>query len=108
MRPKLSKYDLGLIKAALRRALSRSDLAKVVENRFKVEYTSDKNPRCKKWSRCASCHEITPTWKTQKDHLDPVVPITVKLEDMDPHGCLTGYGAVYRQLSKYYVNPATS
>lgn len=86
--PKLSKHDLNLIKGALRRAFARSDVHKAAKANNRIEHSSPKNPRCEKWSWCSTCGVVTPDWRTDLDHIDPVQPVDKVLEDMTPYELL--------------------
>lgn len=78
---KINKYltdqDLNRIKGALRRVFARSEHANAVSREYAVKHMDDTRPRCKKWSWCASCGQVIPTWTTELDHKEPVVPIQV-------------------------------
>lgn len=78
----MTPKDKNAIKGALRRAFSRSDLHRQVEDLYRIEHQNPNQPRCKKWSWCANCGQVIPTWKTQVDHLFPVVPLDKTYLDM--------------------------
>lgn len=78
-----SAKDRNLIKSALRRAFTRSDIYRGVAAAARVPHYDPDSPRCLKYSKCAVCLKIEKTWKTEVDHLDPVVPVTKTLEQMD-------------------------
>lgn len=71
-----------MIKGALRRAFSRSDLHKEASLKNRIEHYDPNRPRCLKYSWCNSCGEVVPSWRTQLDHVLPVVPLDKKLEQM--------------------------
>lgn len=83
-----TKNDLQLILAALRRAFSRSDIRKRVADKHRIEHEDPKHPRCKKWSWCNNCGQVIPTWRTDVDHISPVVPLDKYTYDMTPHEML--------------------
>lgn len=78
----ISPKDINLIKGALRRAFARSDLHRQVENLNRIEHSDPSHPRCKKWSWCNNCGQVIPTWRTQIDHVSPVVPLDKTAADM--------------------------
>jgi 5-methylcytosine-specific restriction endonuclease McrA len=80
--PRITAKERGLIKGALRRVFSRSDLRKAVLEEIQVSYTDPERPRVKRWSICALCDEYTPTYKIQVDHINPIIPLDKTLEDI--------------------------
>lgn len=82
MNSRLTSKDRNLIKGALRRAFSRSELHRRASERYRVEHFDPTRPRVKKWCWCASCGEVTPQWIMQLDHVIPVVPTGTKFEHM--------------------------
>jgi 5-methylcytosine-specific restriction endonuclease McrA len=86
--PKLSKKDIQLLKSALRRSFPRSDIYKKVSDANRIEHSDPRHPRGEKWSWCSHCGEVVPTWTTDVDHVDPVIPLNKLTEDMDPHELL--------------------
>lgn len=81
--PRISKKEKGLIKGALRRVFSRSDLRRsVLDKSVRPGYYDELRPRVKKWSLCAFCNKMTPSYKAQVDHKDPLVPIDSSLDEM--------------------------
>lgn len=82
MNQRISPKERGLIKGALRRVFSRSDLRRIALSSSIIEHTDPNRIRVKKWSRCTICKEPTPTYLMQIDHVDPIVPINTSLEQM--------------------------
>lgn len=80
--PRITAKERGLIKGALRRVFSRSDLRKQIISASIIDYRDEARPRVKKWSKCASCGESHPTYLMDVDHINPVVPINSSLEEM--------------------------
>lgn len=78
----MTARERGLLKGAIRRVFSRSDLRKEALNQSYIEHTDSTRPRVKKWSRCPECKKATPTYLMQVDHQHPVVPLDKTLEDM--------------------------
>lgn len=81
-KPEVPK-ERNLVKAALRRVFSRSELRrKAVEKVLVKDYADPQRPRVTKWGRCAECQTMTPLYKMQVDHRDPLIPIGKGLEDL--------------------------
>ncbi len=77
----MTKNDKQLIKSALRRAFSRSELRRSVIDAWTVPHHSDpKRPRVKNWCRCSQCSKLDAKSYTQVDHIIPVIRTS---EDMD-------------------------
>lgn len=83
MNKRISPKERGLIKGALRRVFSRSDLRKQALDASRIEHVDANRPRVKKWSKCPICSKPTPTYTMQVDHKDPIIPVDRSLEDMD-------------------------
>lgn len=75
--------ERNLIKGAIRRVFSRSELRRrAVEKALVKDYVDPNRPRVTKWGRCSSCKEMTPLYKMQVDHDSPIVPVDSSLEEM--------------------------
>ncbi len=77
-----NKKEKQLVKGAIRRVFSRSELRKLVMEQSKITYTDPNRPRVKKWSKCPECKQLTPTYLMEVDHILPVVGLSEKLEDL--------------------------
>lgn len=82
MNPRLTAKDRGLIKGAVRRAFTRSELYREKLLLNQIEHSDPRNPRCKRWGWCEVCGWVQPQWKLQIDHIDPVVPLEVTFAEM--------------------------
>lgn len=82
MNKRISPKERGLIKGALRRVFSRSDLRRRVIELTIVKVTDSTRPRVKRWSQCPMCETLTPTYLMQVDHVAPIVPLETTLEEM--------------------------
>ena len=83
MNPRMSKKELGLLKGAIRRVFSRSDLRRSVIAKARIEGHQDSSrPRVKKWATCHECKQPTPEYLMQVDHVDPIIPIDSSLDEM--------------------------
>lgn len=81
--PRITKKEHNLIKGALRRVFSRSELRRqVIEESVIQGYSDPSRPRVKTWCRCAACQQPTPKSYVVADHIMPVVPVTVSFESM--------------------------
>lgn len=75
--------DKRLIKSALRRAFTRSDLHKsIIDSTRTTNYFDNNRPRVKKWSICPFCEHFTPTYKVEIDHINPVIPYNETIDDV--------------------------
>lgn len=79
--PKNSK-ERNLIKGALRRCFSRSELRKEALESATIPHTDPNRPRVTKWGVCQECGEIVPRYLMEVDHHDPVVPLDTAFEDI--------------------------
>lgn len=81
--PRINNKERGLIKGAIRRVFSRSDLRKAALDAASIDHSDPTRPRVQKWCKCAKCGQVVPKYTCDVDHIDPVVPIHVPLEAMD-------------------------
>lgn len=80
---RITPKEWGLIKGALRRVFSRSELRnKVIKQSVVSNYNEEARPRVKKWSVCPECNKYTPTYLMVVDHVSPIVPINVSVHEM--------------------------
>jgi 5-methylcytosine-specific restriction endonuclease McrA len=80
-KPDIAK-ERGLVKGAMRRIFSRSELRRKVLQKNSIEHHDENRPRVKKWSWCQNCGQVFPQYLAQVDHREPLVPIGTRLEDM--------------------------
>lgn len=81
--PRLSHKEKGLLKGAIRRVFSRSEIRRKALKDSSIPGHSDPNsPRVRAWSRCCICFGIFPSYKMDIDHKFPVVPVDQTLETM--------------------------
>ncbi len=83
MNSRVTKKERGLIKGALRRVFSRSDLRKAAVDATRITHSDPDRPRVTKWSRCPMCNGTTPTYLMEVDHQTPVVALDSSLDEMD-------------------------
>lgn len=82
MNKRITNKERGLLKGAIRRVFSRSDLRKEALDAVTIEHTDTSRPRVKKWAVCPECKQYTPKYLMQVDHQEPIVPIDSSLEEM--------------------------
>lgn len=83
--PRLTKKDINLIKAALRRAFSRSDLRNQVINDAVIRHADPTRPKVKTWCKCNICGQPEAKSYCVVDHIDPFVKIGEQFEDQPLH-----------------------
>jgi 5-methylcytosine-specific restriction endonuclease McrA len=74
--------ERNLIKGALRRVFSRSELRLAALKSNVIEHADVNRPRVTKWAWCNACGEILPAYTMQVDHLEPVIKVEETLEDL--------------------------
>lgn len=75
--------ERNLLKGAIRRIFSRSELRRqAVEKSLIKDYADPNRPRVSKWGKCTACKQPTPLYKMQVDHDQPIIPVGSKLEEM--------------------------
>lgn len=82
MNDRITKKERGLIKGALNRVFSRSELRNKVKNAGIIEHYDPKRPRVTKWVRCASCKEPLAGYQADIDHIQPKIPVYASFDDM--------------------------
>lgn len=79
-----SPKERGLIKGALRRVFSRSELRRQALDKALVkDYHDPSRKRVTRWGRCSECQKLEPLYLLEIDHRLPVVPIGMTLEEME-------------------------
>lgn len=81
--PRLTKKEKGLLKGAIRRVFSRSELRKrALDKAIVKEFSDPSRKRVTRWGKCTSCNKMEPAYLLEIDHEEPVVPIDSSFEDM--------------------------
>jgi 5-methylcytosine-specific restriction endonuclease McrA len=80
--PRISVKEWNLLKGAIRRVFSRSDLRRQALQRTLIDFKDPNRPRVTKWSWCQECGLIEPTYKMDVDHIVPVIPLDSSMKDM--------------------------
>ncbi len=82
--PRITPKEQGLIKGALRRVFSRSEIRrKIITKSVMPGYIDVTRPRVKTWCLCAICGKPNPKSYMVADHLLPVININETLSDLD-------------------------
>lgn len=96
--PKSNK-ERNLIKGALRRVFSRSELRRQALDAAVVkEYSDPSRKRVTRWGKCANCQKLEPAYLLQIDHKEPLIPINSSLEEMSWDQVIDGLWCDERNL----------
>jgi 5-methylcytosine-specific restriction endonuclease McrA len=79
---RISKKERNLLKGAMRRVFSRSDLRKAALEASIIQHSDPARPRVTKWSRCSLCSKPEPTYLMEIDHVVPIIPVDSSLDEM--------------------------
>lgn len=82
MSSRVSNKERNLIKGALRRVFSRSEIRRQALEASMITYHDPERPRVTKWSFCPECGQITPTYKMEVDHIEPIVRLSETFVDI--------------------------
>lgn len=80
--PRITAKERGLIKGAIRRAFSRSELREKIMARARISHSDPTKPRCRKWILCEVCKSPSPEWSSDVDHIEPLIPIGRTMAEM--------------------------
>lgn len=80
--PRISAKERGLLKGAVRRVFSRSDLRRSIISAAAIKHSDASRPRVRKWGRCAICKTPTAQYQLEVDHIVPIIPLTKSLEEI--------------------------
>lgn len=76
--------ERGLLKGAIRRVFSRSELRrKILDKALVKDYHDPSRRRVTRWGKCAECGKLEPAYLLEVDHVDPIIPLNKTLEEMD-------------------------
>lgn len=76
--------ERNLVKGALRRVFSRSELRHKALSLASIgDYHHPGRPRVTKWGKCSNCQNMEPLYLMQVDHIDPIIPVKNTLEEMN-------------------------
>lgn len=82
MNQQITAKERGLIKGAIRRVFSRSDLHNQVIKDSIIQHTDLSRPRVKTWCKCNVCGKPDAKSSMVVDHIEPVIPTSTTLELM--------------------------
>ena len=82
MKKPTNPKERNLLKGAIRRVFSRSELRNKVLARHDIKHSDPARPRVTKWSFCGECGVVTPRYLMQVDHIKPVIKLGEVLEDL--------------------------
>lgn len=74
--------ERNLLKGAIRRVFSRSELRRKALMASQTDHIDPSRKRVTRWSKCAKCNKLEPSYLCEIDHMDPVIPIGLGIEDM--------------------------
>lgn len=75
--------ERNLIKGAIRRVFSRSELRRrALDKALVKDYHDPNRKRVTRWGRCATCNKLEPLYLLEIDHKEPLVPVDSSLEEM--------------------------
>lgn len=80
--PRITAKERNLIKGALRRVFSRSELRNSILEAAIIAHSDVKRPKVKKWFKCAICKKPEAKSYAAIDHISPLVPLALALADM--------------------------
>ena len=81
--PRMTVKERNLLKGAIRRVFSRSDLRRQALSICIIQdYHDPSRPRVTKWGRCSYCNKPEPLYLMQVDHQIPIIPTNSALEFM--------------------------
>ncbi len=83
MNNRIPPKEQNLIKGALRRVFSRSELHKEAIAKTIVPHVDTTRPRVKTWCKCPLCDQFIAKSYMKVDHIQPVVPLHTALLEMD-------------------------
>lgn len=81
--PRITKKERALIKGAIRRVFSRSELRRrALDAAIVKDYHDPSRKRVTRWGRCHGCNKLEPAYLLEVDHQSPVIPLDSSLEQM--------------------------
>ena len=82
MNSRVTARERGLLKGAVRRVFSRSELRRAIIEAAIVNYSDPSRPKVKVWVKCAVCGKPEAKSYMAADHLEPVIPVNSSFEEM--------------------------
>lgn len=82
MKKPSSPKERNLLKGAVRRIFSRSELRKkALDASLVKDYHDPSRKRVTRWGRCAKCQKLEPAYLLEVDHMEPIIPVGETLEE---------------------------
>jgi 5-methylcytosine-specific restriction endonuclease McrA len=78
----LTAKERNLIKGAIRRVFSRSELRRTIVEEARISHYDPDRPRVTKWGKCQKCLTPTALYQMEVDHNEPIIPVDKSLEMM--------------------------
>lgn len=82
MNERVTAKERNLLKGAIRRVFSRSELRRKILDKTIIDHEDPSRPRVKKWSWCDKCNQPVPRYLMELDHEPPAVRIGEKFSDL--------------------------
>lgn len=80
--PRITKKELNLIKGAIRRVFSRSELRReALKTSIVSGHVDTSRKRVKTWCKCAECGELDAVSNMECDHRIPIIQLSKTLTD---------------------------
>lgn len=82
--PRMTKKERALLRGAVRRVFSRSELrARALAKALVADYHDPSRKRVTRWFRCTECKKLEPAYLAQIDHIEPVIPLDREADSME-------------------------
>jgi 5-methylcytosine-specific restriction endonuclease McrA len=82
MNTRITPKDRALLKSAINRVFSRSELRRSILNAAIIEHSDPSRPRVKTWFRCEACKNPEAKSYAEVDHIKPKIGFNEKFEDL--------------------------
>lgn len=82
MNSRVTPKERNLLKGAIRRVFSRSELRRKIISLSIVQHQDEKRKRVKTWCKCNKCGKLDAISRMSVDHKDPIIPIDSSFEQM--------------------------
>lgn len=74
--------ERNLLKGAIRRLFSRSDLRLSIIQKAEIKHHDPERPRVTKWVNCSECGLIFPRYLAEVDHVEPIIGLDENIGDL--------------------------
>lgn len=99
MRNPSNPKERNLLKGAIRRIFSRSELRRrALDASVVKDYGDPSRKRVTRWSKCPDCDKMVPSYLMEVDHVEPIIPTGMTLEDMSWDQVIDGVWCDERNL----------